>query len=296
MSPVLAAVAGLTCYVIGLRGVSLVRSGPRADGFEAAADVPHARHAPNLLDRVLDTLGTRLSGPMLEILGEQRHERIERRLAHAGSPSGMSAEAFAGRKAAWTVLAAVPAVLLALMQQYVVALMMLLAGWFLMDVGIRTRAAVRQSAIAKDLPDFLDIVAVTITAGASFQGALRRVARELEGPLADEVLTTLRQMDIGASRRAAFEGLRKRTDVEALDSFISALLQAEELGAPLSDTVRSLASEMRTERGQTMRRKAAETAPKISLVVIMFIVPATLLMAVTGIFIGADFSLSHLSP
>jgi tight adherence protein C len=145
----------------------------------------------------------------------------------------------------------------------------------------------RQERIANDLPDFLDILSVTVSAGISFRTALGRVSQRFEGPLRDELLQTLHQLDVGVPRRQAFEALRDRCDSEPMDSFVSAFLQAEELGAPLATTLNNIALDMRRESAQAARRKAARTVPRVTLVVSIVLVPPTLLIIVVGLYLGS---------
>ena len=108
-------------------------------------------------------------------------------------------------------------------------LLALVVGWFGPDVWLAREGRLRQERIERDLPDFLDILAVTVRAGLGYRAALGRVAEELGGPISEEMLTALRQMELGASRRQAFLALRERSTSESLASFVAAQLQAEEL-------------------------------------------------------------------
>ena len=80
-----------------------------------------------------------------------------------------------------------------------------LAGWFAPDVWLSRAGRLRQEAIERTLPDFLDILAVSVRAGLGYRYALRRVAESLGGPVGEEMLTVLRQIDLGrtAARRSS---------------------------------------------------------------------------------------------
>ena len=108
------------------------------------------------------------------------------------------------------------------------------------------------------------MLTVTVGAGLGFRNALDRVSSELEGPLSEEVQTVLRQLSLGSSRRAAFEGLKERNDSETLQQFVTALLHAEELGAPLGDTLSAIATDMRKAFAQDARRRAARAPSRAS--------------------------------
>ena len=140
-----------------------------------------------------------------------------------------------------------------------------LAGWFAPTVLLNRAGRLRQEAIERTLPDFLDILAVSVRAGLGYRYALRRVAESLGGPVGEEMFIVLRQIDLGADRREAFIALRDRNESDALKAFVAAQLQAEELGVPLSEALNDIATDMRrmaarTRAGGAAREPAREPA------------------------------------
>lgn len=292
MSPVLVALGAMACYFVALCGWALLRDQATEAQFLGDQGVlPRQERRQSVVERALAALSQRLSGYATELLGPAQIERARRRLARAGYPDGMTVASYAGRKAAWALLGIVVGALLALNGQLVLAVFMSIAGWFLIDIGLNQEGNRRQAGITRTLPDFLDILAVTISAGSSFRNALYRVAEELPGALSSEIMTALRQMELGASRREAFEDLRTRNDADTLNAFVTSLLQAEELGAPLSETLEGIARDMRTERGQRARKQASRAAPKISLIVTVIMVPGALILVFAAMIFGTDFNL-----
>lgn len=153
---------------------------------------------------------------------------------------------------------------------------------------------VRRESMDRDLPDFLDILAVTVSAGVGFRPALMRVSERFGGALATEMQLALSQVQHGASLRGAFEELRERTDSEAVSQFVSAFLQSDELGAPLVDALNQIAVDMRRDHAQRMRRKAAQVAPRVTLVTTLVLVPATLILLLVGLVLGSDIDFGSL--
>jgi tight adherence protein C len=141
----------------------------------------------------------------------------------------------------------------------------------------------RQDKIDQDLPDFLDVLAVVVSAGLNFQQALDRVSRRYGGPLADEMQVALRQITVGESLRAALQSLQRRSNSDSIDQFVTALLQAEELGAPLTHTLNQIAQDVRREAAQQARRRAAAAAPKATIVTILLLLPPTMAVLVYGV-------------
>ena len=157
-------------------------------------------------------------------------------------------------------------------------------GWFAPDVLLARAGRLRQEAIESQLPDFLDILAVSVRAGLGYRYALRRVSEALEGPVSEEMLTVLRQMDLGQDRREAFLALRERNRAESLKSFVAAQLQAEELGVPLAEALNDIATDMRRLAYQNARRRAQRAGPRVSLLVTTLIVPGSMILILLSVF------------
>jgi tight adherence protein C len=238
---------------------------------------------------VVDRLAARLGPRLVPGIRASRREAIARRLDLAGRPGGLSVQRFIGTKGALAVLAGGFFGFLAVIGgSWLIAFVATGTGWFAPDILLSRAGRLRQERIERDLPDFLDILAVTVRAGLGYRSALQRVAEALGGPAGEEILTALRQMDLGASRRDAFLGLRARNSSESLSTFVGAQLQAEELGVPLSEALNDLALDMRRSAAQNARRRAARAAPRISLIVTTLIVPGSIILILASMILGTD--------
>lgn len=239
----------------------------------------------------IEALAARFVPALRRSLGASRVAALQRRIDEAGRPEGMTVDSFLRGVLWWAVLLAPLAVVFALAGN-----LFRLALCFIIPVLLplsRLAAAQRkrQEQIDRDLPDMLDVLAVTVSAGVAFRPALSRVGERFEGALADEVRMTLGQMANGASVRQAFEDLRGRNSSEALSQFVTAFLQSEELGAPLTDALNQIALDMRRASAQRQRRKAARTAPRVTLVTSLVLVPGALVLVIAGLIVGSDIDL-----
>jgi tight adherence protein C len=288
VNPYLPASALLVCVAVAARAVVMIREKGPLGRFEAAGAGEIQTKQPSALLGLLDSLADRVSGPAMRALGERRLERLRRRLDAAGRPGGLTLDRYAGKKALYVCLFGAAGVPFALRGDFVTAVLLFVFGSLWLDAWLFRVSRQRQSRIDRDLPDFLDILAVTVGAGVGFTPALRRVSDALGGPLAEEINTALRQMDLGASRREAFLGLRRRTDSEYLNQFVTALLQAEELGVPLADALTHLASDMRAGFYQEARRRAARAAPRVSVITSIIVMPASVILIIAALLIGSN--------
>jgi tight adherence protein C len=159
-----------------------------------------------------------------------------------------------------------------------VMLLLPAAGALTPMVVVKRKAAERSESIFKDLPDCLDLMAISVEAGVGFEAALDVVCRNFESPLALEFRRTLKEMELGVARREALSNLRARNDVPELSNFITALIQADALGMPIGRVLHTQAHELRNRRRQWAREKAAKLPVKILFPLVFFIFPAILVV------------------
>ena len=290
IDPALTGLAGACCVGVGVRGLVLLRSPSAVEQRELNAELAEGRKRRGPTRLLLDWLGVRLGPSLLDRMGDERRAAIRRRLDLAGRPGGMTVERYAELKAAVLAIAAALALWLALIGAIWAAVLVLVMAWFGLDTWLARSGRLRQERLERDLPDFIDILSITVRAGTGYRNALDRVAGSLTGPAREEILATLRQMDLGATRREAFQGLRDRNASPTLDGFVSAQLQAEELGVPLADSLASIAADTRRTAAQAARRRAQRAAPRITLIGVGLLLPATMLLIAVGLFIASGFS------
>jgi tight adherence protein C len=255
---------------------------------QAELAVPFAQRvlAPLLLNFV--ALGRRLTP-------DAHMRRICHRLGLAGHPAGWDADRVVGLRA----LAALTGLVLGLgapaslgadaPRALATAVTMAAAGWASPVVWLRHRAGKRSERIRRDLPDALDIMTISVEAGLAFDAAMAQVARRTRGPLAEEFLRVLRQMQFGASRAEAMRAFGERTDVTELRTFLQTMAQADDLGVPIAGVLRVQSDDMRVKRSQRAEEAAQKIPTKIAFPLILCILPC-LLIIVLG---PAALSLVH---
>lgn len=140
------------------------------------------------------------------------------------------------------------------------------------------RARRRRAALVRELPDLLDLLGICVEAGMALDPALGLSAERLGGTVGDEIGRTLGDLRFGMPRAAAYRSMVERMGAPDLTQAVAALLQADELGAPLSGALAGQAAALRAGRRQAARDRAAKAAPKIQLVVALLMVPAVLIL------------------
>ncbi|SFJ95178.1 DUF5936 domain-containing protein [Streptomyces pini] len=289
MGLLLAAVIGL-CVYGAIAGIRLYRAEAKLPGDLAIAlEVGSTR--TGAVGSGIDRMGMRYAPMVLRLMGPGRVNKVRRRIDMAGNPGGLTIDRYAARRAVYGFLGGLGALVMLVNGHTVLAIGMVAFGAFWVEVGIWSAVRERRRAIDRTLPDFLDVLAVVVSAGLGFRQALERTAEKYQGPWADELRITLRQMDMGVSRRQAFDELRRRNDSEQVAQFVTALQQGEELGAPIVETLIQIANDMRRTDAQNARREAAKAVPKATSIVTMLMVPATIILLGTGMFLGTGTGL-----
>jgi tight adherence protein C len=289
----LAAAAGLV-ILLGFWGLSLATAAERVVPSAVPVRSRKKEKSDTFIMAVMaDVVGRPFTRLTMDILGPWRSQ-IRRRIDAAGRPGGMTVETYARRTAGYVLLFGGLGVLFIVSGSYVFGVLCIFAS-LLNEAFLYSKASARQDEIQRTMPDFLDVLAVTVSAGLSFRHALARVADSMPGALADEFTIALRQMDLGTPRREAFEDLRSRNSSEALNQFVTAILQAEELGAPLANALVEIASDMRRESAQWAKRKAQKNTPKVTAVTAALVLPAFMLLVVGAMFFGTGVDISDIS-
>ncbi|MFJ3581352.1 DUF5936 domain-containing protein [Streptomyces sp. NPDC090127] len=293
MNVLLALAAALSVTGI-FYGIRLYRADAKLpDDLQLALEVGSTR--TGAVDSVVDRLGMRYSAAVLRAMGPKRVSAVRRRIDLAGNPGGLTIDRYGARRAVYGFLGGLGGLVMLSNGDVLVALLLLAFGAFWTEVGIWSAIRIRKDQIERTLPDFLDVLAVVVSAGLGFRQALDRVAERYEGPWADELRITLRQMDMGVSRRQAFDELRRRNDSEQVAQFVTALQQGEELGAPIVETLIQIANDMRRTDAQNARRKAAKAVPKATMVITTLMVPATMILLGAGLFLGTGTNLGSIT-
>lgn len=291
-----AGVAAASIFVFAW-GLYLARTEQPVPADLGSAPQPNRRQrstSSGPLTGLIDILGRPFGPLVLRLMGQARVAKLRRRINAAGRPDGITVDVHANRKAGCVLLFGGLGLLLLLQGMVLFGGVLLLAGWFWPDLTLLSQARARQYEIERTLPDFLDVLTVTVSAGLGFRNALDRVCDSMPGALADEFRTALQQMDVGTSRRDAFEELRSRNNCESLSQFVTALLQAEELGSPLGQTLVEISEDMRRGAAQAARQKAARVTARVTLIMTTVMVPGVMILLVGALFISQRDELANI--
>jgi len=151
-------------------------------------------------------------------------------------------------------------------------------GFIAPDYALTLKIRGRKERIRADLPDALDLLAVSVEAGLGFDASLAKLNENMEGPLAEEFGLTLSEMRIGESRSEALKRLSERVDAQELSAFTRALIQADQLGTSLGRILRVQAADARLRRQAAAEERAMKAPIKMLFPTVLFIFPAMFLV------------------
>jgi tight adherence protein C len=243
-------------------------------------DLREQELARPFLERVLFPVVSGMGTAARKITPADMRRRIDRKLVLAGNPEGWDAEKIAAFKVFGTIGGGIMGVALGVTAGFSTSIttgavvFLALFGYLLPGAGLGQRVINRQETIRRALPDTIDLLTISVEAGLGFDAALSQVRRNVPGALSHEIGRLLQEMQIGVSRVDAFRHLADRTDVEELNSFILAMVQADIFGVSIANVLRAQAKEMRTKRRQLSEERAQRVPVKLLLPLIFCILPS----------------------
>jgi tight adherence protein C len=154
-------------------------------------------------------------------------------------------------------------------------------GWFYVDIWLKDQIKRRKTKIKMQLPFLLDMLTLSVEAGLEFTAAVNKIVSKMEpAALREELTIFLRQMQLGMSRREALKAMADRVNLLQMNSMVSALIQASEMGASVGSALRTQSEIMNSERFTDAEKKGAEASQKMLFPMVIFIIPAVLLIIV----------------
>jgi tight adherence protein C len=233
-----------------------------------------------LAQSALNTLGK--FGP------KQNLEKTKKMISSAGNPGGLTPVTFTGIRMGMAVgLTVVFGIVTfsTMGDDKMTALMYtglgLMLGYMLPGMWLGSKIKERKNNIVKALPDALDLLTISVEAGLGFDIALKRVTEKWDDDLSREFKRVLLDISLGKSRREALRDMAERCDVEDVQIFTSAIIQAEQLGVSIAKILKLQSDQMRDRRRQRAEEKAQQ-APVLMLFPMVFFIFPSIFVVILG--------------
>ena len=251
-------------------------------GVEGRVITSHADELAQMpfMDRTIVPLLRKFENFMVRFAPSGIHSTVEQKLMLAGKLDTWSANGFL---TVWLICLVIffGIAYIITTRKAMPVLQSIFFSWLCVAVGallpfsvLNSAIRKRQKAIDKQLPEVLDLLSVSVRAGLSFDGALRKITDRMKGPLIDEFKRMQQDVRMGAPRARALQAIGKRCEVDDLYLFITAVIQAERLGTSMGKTLTNQADNMRERRRQKAKAEALKAPVKIVFPLVVFIFPA----------------------
>jgi len=230
-------------------------------------------------------LGFRLTWPFVRLLvhylggrlGMQYRQVTQLQLRSAGMDYSLSPEQFFAGKILATLIFTVASYLTLKAtgsSSWYLVFFGAMGGFYYPNLWLKEARQRRHKEIFRALPFYLDVITLSVEAGANLTGAFTQAVQKAPpGPLKVEISRILRDVRAGKSRADAMRAMAERTDMTAINTLVSSLIQAETMGSSLGPVLRAQADQRRTERFQKAEKLAMEAPVKLLGPLIMFIFP-----------------------
>ena len=271
------------------RAVRLLESQVVTATGASSAETPNLREqdlAENFGTRVLVPIVGKAAYVARRITPIDTRDRIAKKLVLAGSPAGWDAE----RVLAFKIIGAAVGFALGLtvvnlldfsrLIQLVVIVLLSFVGFVAPDSILSRKVEERQQDILRTLSDTLDLLTISVEAGLSLNAAIAQVVQNVPGVLSSEFARMLQEIQLGVPRSDAFRHLAERTDVEELNAFALAMIQADVFGVSIASVLRTQAQQLRIKRRQRAEAKAQQTPVKIVFPLILCVLPSLFVVIV----------------
>ncbi len=301
MDSLLFAVAAVGVSVMALAiyvGLGVVRSGERSGSRLASLQSREELLETNFNERAVAPLASKVGNLLMRFTPMGWAQRAEKRLAIAGWYPRIDANSWAAIR----VVAVVGLMLLWILinplipeGQKVIVFLLFAAGGVLGPESMLTRRLdERKEVMAKELPDVIDLLVISVEAGLGFEAALGRVVQNVPGELSNEFSRMLQETRVGVSRSEAMKALAERTDVDELNSFILSINQADQFGVSISRMLRVQADEIRVRRRQKIQERAFAAPVKMVFPLVLCIFPGIFVVLLAPAAMQIVDSLSNL--
>lgn len=208
------------------------------------------------VERVFKPVAAQLSKVIVRVTPAGVMEGTQKKLMYAGLSGQMQVSDFMGVRGLAVLIAGGLALTIGLktgQSTFVLLIILIIVGviaYMLPDLWIRGEIKKRKDQVQRALPDAIDLLTISVEAGLGFDLALARVVQKSDNALTREFGRVIQEMRIGIARRDALRAMVERTGVDDLSAFISAIIQAEQLGASIANVLRIQSVEMRVRRRQ----------------------------------------------
>jgi tight adherence protein C len=256
----------------------------KARSIKRAAEYGHVHVPRNELElvrfreRVVTPAAARLASIPLKLNPRTNVATIAKKIVAAGLSQRLTVSSFLAIKGGTTLGGGLFGLLLGATGSFASTVLFVplfgALGFLAPDWVLTFKIRSRREKIRGDLPDALDLLAVSVEAGLGFDGAVTKLTEHMEGPLVEEFALMLNEVRVGETRSVALRKMAERVDAMELSNFVRAVIQADQLGISLARILRVQAADTRNRRQSAAEERAMKAPIKMLLPTVFFIFPS----------------------
>ncbi len=138
---------------------------------------------------------------------------------------------------------------------------------------LTSKVKAREKTIRNSLPDVIDLLSVSMTAGLSFDASVKKVTEKMSGPFVTELKIMYNELQMGRPKRDALKRLGECSDIPELKTFVSAVIQADQMGIPIKNILAVQSKQLRVERKMRAQEQGQKAPVKMLLPLVFCIFP-----------------------
>ncbi|MEQ8198325.1 MAG: type II secretion system F family protein, partial [Clostridiaceae bacterium] len=249
------------------------------DMYKEGDEIINQRKLP-FRDRIIDPFKNNVKNFIENITPRQRRAELEMNLRAANYPYGLGVNGWIVLKGFFYFV--VPLVFLYMISQnsgmslntVLMTVVITIICFMFPNAVLKGRVNIRKKNMIREFPDILDMLTISVEAGLSLDGAMAKVVEKSKGDFSSEFERVLNEIQLGKTRRNALSDMAQRCNISEVTAFISAIIQAEQMGVGVAKVLRIQALQARHKRKQYAKEQAMKASVKILFPLVIFIFPA----------------------
>ncbi len=233
--------------------------------------------------RVISRIMGAFSRVFNRLIPKNEKNTYDARLINAGNPYGLNGEGYLVLKYVIFTISIIAGIGTG---NLLYLLLIGAAGFLLPDMWLKSLVSRRQDEVLKGLPNFLDMLCISVQAGLGFDAALQKVTEQKTGPLASEFGKVMQEMRMGKPRRTAMKDMADRLSINEVTVFTTAIIQAEMLGVSIGNVLQIQSQQAREARRMQAEEKAMKAPIKMLIPLVIFIFPVIFIIMLGPAFIN----------
>ncbi|KUG04652.1 type ii/iv secretion system protein tadc, associated with flp pilus assembly [hydrocarbon metagenome] len=233
--------------------------------------------------RVVSRVMGTLSGIFKRLIPKNEKDAYSAKLRTAGNPYGLNGDSYLVLK---YVIVTISIIVGIFTRNMLYLLLFAAAGLLLPDLWLKSIVNRREDEVLKGLPNFLDLLSISVQAGLGFDAALQKVVEKNPGPLSSEFGKALQEMGMGKPRREAMKDMAERLNISEVTVFTTAIIQAELLGVSIGNVLQIQSQQARETRRMQAEEKAMKAPIKMLIPLVIFIFPVIFIILLGPAFIS----------